>query len=121
MADKLTYIQTRERWPGWTTTERDAHVAEYVMGWIPSPIYPGGWKDGDRFVHKWLPTTNIGAAWEVAEKLVADGCYVEVMNYRMKWRCNVNVSTAFNIAVPADSAAEAICLAAALAIAEDIR
>ena len=83
----------------------DAEVAVKVMGWnhvgrlpLNSVEYAGEefedtlqgcwYKDHVHVAHgreRWAPSTDIQAAWEVVEKLVADGGGVQVHGYNGAW------------------------------------
>lgn len=71
--------------------ELDALVAERVMGWQLVPAVNGiespWWWDANGPVHSmdksdwrggWYPSTNIAAAWEVVERMGADGWDAEL-------------------------------------------
>lgn len=111
----------RLSWDEMTTRERDALVAEKVMGWN---VYQASWS----------PTTDIAAAWEVVEKMDAEHRTLRVSRHPvMGWECEIFPpypwrehtnegvrvhSTSYSAS--ADTAPEAICLAALRARGVDV-
>ena len=71
----------------------DAECAQKVMGWehaVPeygSEVSHCWYKDGQHVAHldDWRPTTDIRHAWQLLERLVADGAYVELSAYDGLW------------------------------------
>jgi hypothetical protein len=86
-------------------TDLNKQVAEEVMGWYRSCIAPAmyGFEEGESGnervpyggvfkyrVHKWHPSTDIKAAWEVVEKIQEDrGWLIELDNKSQEWYCCV--------------------------------
>ena len=67
----------------------DAKVARKVMGWtIKTDLFApdGPWVNTGEYLER-LPefSTDIAAAWEVLEKLVADGAVVQLHGYGGMW------------------------------------
>jgi hypothetical protein len=105
--------------------ELDALVAEKVMGvgvewWNGEPLYVVT-QDGHISSHHLAEySTDIAAAWEVAEKLRADGLEISVHNswpYNdgRRWCCDIMAHGKWDNA-KAETAPLAICLAALKAI-----
>lgn len=116
------------RWSEMTERDRDALVAEKVMGWTrhyPSIAWEGcdhwwvrpGETDPHRGIGK-LPdyTTDIAAAWRVMERMRGLGFYVILEGDPSdgRWTCTMgrNEDPIDTTEVDMDTAPEAICLAA---------
>ena len=101
----MTRDEVQAKWDALTPRERDAWVAEAVMGW------------------QWTYTSDIAAAWQVVEKMMEG----EHNSFRL-FRCDgfpesrrcaasfkPSVESALKL-VEAPTAPEAICLAALMAV-----
>lgn len=100
--------------------ELDALVAEKVMGWAPRDagagdrlIYVGAWAHCESLPHY---STDIAAAWQVVEKLAADGLYVHVGYCLGRTEASVNSPLDIIDNAYAPTAPLAICLAALKAL-----
>ena len=100
--------------------QTDALIAEKVMGLEPWPGLKGAFKPPDRSPTPMAPqpyTTEMNAAWQIVEKLVADGYEVALVStagpHRAKglWTCAV-ASGNRGAKAHADTAALAIYRAA---------
>lgn len=99
--------------------ELDALIAEKVIGWSYLKNKEGKWlckpprgrvyvDVGEKFV---LPySTSINSAWEVVEKFDAE--FIQFFKCGGKWQCCIGIG----LVVEADTAPEAICLAALKAV-----
>lgn len=117
--------------------ELDALVAEKVMGWIwfpkddegprylasPDPNSMYVWYPGSGVGTHPLYSTSIAAAWEVWDKLIADGWYPDVITSHVSdgldYRCELHRGGDGDgdyVISHADTAPLAICLAALAAI-----
>jgi len=117
--------------------EIDALVAEKVMGWTLERYEDGrpaktpadyadaanndGWswhgQPGDSEAYTWKPSTDIAAAWQVVEKMRAEGWSVQLRSnvYDPFWDCDAvrgYASTGIKHSGTAIEPARAICLAA---------
>ena len=125
----MTRDEVQVRWDELTPRERDAWVAEAVMGWTPREC---GWifdtPDGSvRVIGNgamcWDPTRRIAAAWQVVEK-IQEGKHNSFRLFRCdsfpeSRRCAVSFKPSVESAlklVEAPTAPEAICLAALMAV-----
>jgi hypothetical protein len=110
-------------WDELSPRERDALVAEHVMGWKPSPTLIDGWvlQDGTHINHGGFhPSTNIADAWQVVEKFKQEKLtFIEIS--LSNYSCKTLISTPNgNYEVEAPTATEAICKAALRACGVDI-
>ena len=113
--------------------ELDALVAEKVMGWWwgddESPAGAGWYEHDDpKRARDWSPSQNIADAWEVVEKLVADGFSPDLLHMphqpESSWTCHIDNSlgdTKTYIGIPVAACSgktvpHAICLAALKAV-----
>lgn len=140
-------MSERVTWGNLSARERDALVAERVMGWVkdggrrgfwfdpadPKLFYASGYThDGSDYdFPDFCPTTDIAAAWEVVEKLVELGMYPDLISTGdpVAWRCVVDkyiedVDTDEALEWPrsavAATAPEAICIAALRAVGVEV-
>ncbi len=105
--------------------ELDALIAEKVMGWTlrisddRDDAYSQSWLSGpniltdSRFVFEFEPSTDIAHAWLVVDKLIADGCRVDVVRLgpTHPWTCEVWRGP-WRVLDHAEAAPLAICRAA---------
>jgi hypothetical protein len=107
--------------------ELDALVAERVMGWTYKPFYNGGgeWSHNGKLVAFGgldggsLPkySSSIADAWQVVEKLKADGNNVWVEWAGKVWVCG---ATSVFPDIEADTAPLAICKAALMVVGVEV-
>jgi hypothetical protein len=74
--------EMKMKWDELSPRERDALVAEHVMGWKPSPTLIDGWvlQDGTHINHGGFhPSTNI--AGQVVEKMYEKGFTMDILMY----------------------------------------
>ena len=103
----------------------DRLVAEKVMGFVSEDyVPPGRWHCRPDGREEWFqPSTNIAHAWEVVERLDAQGWDVVVINCTGchgeagRWAADIVNDEHGAIGVHADTAPLAICLAALAAVA----
>jgi hypothetical protein len=111
------------KWSELSPRERDALVAEKVMGFNKSDLDFMGEihveKDG---IHRELPhyTTDIAAAWEVVEKLNCQGYRVEIVCGSQGDTYVTFVIGGIRCRVDCYNLKEAICLAALKAVGVEI-
>jgi hypothetical protein len=130
--DKVMY-----KWSEMKPRERDALVAKHVMIAIPekseygiyvndagNPISYDGWRIGNTwYMHIPFYTTDISAAWEVVEKMVADGWEPHIdydVNHSGIWEVcfgHMSFDAEYHIG---KSITEEICLAALRAVGVDV-
>jgi hypothetical protein len=116
------------KWADMSPRQRDALVAEKVMGLVVHP-HGGVWdgKNPATYRTNFHPSTDIGAAWEVVEKLAEQNSGdLSVSIYQRKtfqplWRCTITDSTfKQHVVYEHLSAPEAICKAALKAVGVDV-
>lgn len=120
-------------WQSLTPRERDALVAEKIMGLNKEDVEFGlNMAKSDMTYQRSLSisilpdyTTDISAAWEVCNKIYSlseGGATVIKQLYDGMWYCSFNGkgSKQFDVIAEADTAPEAICLAALRAVGVDI-
>ena len=125
----MTAAEFREWWGQASAGERDAKVAELVMGWwdsgrvsIDPPPSSPVWSGGMR-VDEWRPTNDIGHAWRVVEKIITGDrdCLWELSDGGDRWTACISFTNEFrSVIATAPTAPEAICLAACLAMLEGV-
>jgi len=96
----------------------DALVAEKVMGLSgPFDVCDCGWP-GNHIGKTLIPpySTSISAAWEVVEKLKADGTTIDIQSRTPGWTVIVDELYDSGVEVRAPTAPVAICFAAIKAI-----
>ena len=108
--------------------EIDRLVAEKVMDWVQGEYAKDKWyykKNGQihgmaKFVKDWNPSTNIADAWQVAEKLMKNGLFFNVL----KWIDGDFVARFENhkvsVKAEAETAPLAICLAALKSVGVEV-
>lgn len=91
----------------------DVEVAQKVMGW--------------KYVGNWSPSTLIGCAWNVVDRLAQQGIFlVNLSNVGQVWRCvfyaaRPDQATGVQSEAEADAAPLAICRAALKSVARRTR
>jgi hypothetical protein len=103
--------------------ELDALVAVEVMGWHNDhevPYYD--WvQESNEVIHiskRWSPSSDIGAAWEVVEKMIANGWWNTDIGFGSGIVVSFDDGSTTHQA-KADTAPLAICRAALLAVMEE--
>ncbi len=108
-----------------TGRELDALVAEKVMGWSFCDGHGGYWSKGGLSmgsVHAWSPSTDIGAAWQVVEKLERDGILIWKLgreDHMPNWFVSMGRNHKPGVNAEEATAPIAICRAA-LAVAKEM-
>jgi hypothetical protein len=115
---------TKYNWNEMTPRQRDALVAEKVMGWIKSTERPQRWITDYGALHEdyWRPTSSIAAAWEVVEKMRSNGWEFELdsdVDRINEWCATFVTLSAVERGI-SPKAPEAICLAALRAVGVDV-
>lgn len=105
-----------EKWNGMDARERDVWVAIKIMNWTRDPSRRGtGWRNAEDRAEIFVPqfTNNPGAAWEVVEKLRANGHNISIGNIGSPdlWWVNVDGYNRKYATMP-----EAVCKAALAAL-----
>lgn len=115
------------KWSEMSTVERDALVAEKVMGWKDDPYHPSIYWQMDeahfRSKEEFSPLTSISAAFEVVEKMIESGHCVKIdFNAGGSWQVEFqDFGPGGEIhAAQADELPEAICLTALKAVGVEI-
>lgn len=107
-----------------TPRERDALVAEKVMGWTLGTGDGNGYGYNFEFgvfrdSKPWSPSTDIAAAWEVVEKLFPAEDEFNLRCFRRQnWKCTFRYFEGYSSY--ATTAPEAICLAALTGLGVEI-
>ena len=102
-------------WNSMTPRERDALIAEKVMGWRKvNNLFE--WPAKDSWIHIYdIPnfSTDIAAAWKVVEKLCSQfNIVLECVSFEYNCHVNIPADLGSRVHARASSAQEAICLAA---------
>jgi hypothetical protein len=108
------------KWDKLSPRERDALVAEHVMGWHKGESWGGtDWftKDNEyaESVFKWNPSENLADAWQVVEKLRSEFNYISLEIFPSIYYCTID-----ELEIRAETAPEAISLAALKSCGVDI-
>jgi Phage ABA sandwich domain len=108
----------------------DSLIAEKVMRWktwIADGTLDECWETGDEYnptirKSQWRPSTDISAAWEVVEKMIANGFDDVTLDYTDGWTAffsDYDERAAKTRTLP--SAPLAICIAALLAMGHEVK
>jgi hypothetical protein len=108
---------SKYNWAEMTPRQRDALVAEKVMGWAKIEYSDGTVGFWWKVPHY---TTDIAAAWAVVEKMRECGINYSVHNYGDGHECVFDKEMVVFERVSSSSAPEAICLAALRALGVDV-
>lgn len=110
----MTMDNVIAKWDGMKAQERDAWVAEVVFGWERCE-QTGYWRKDAHSFRAEFPeyTADISAAWSAVERYFA--FRVEGLANRYGYECTLWDEYSLSVTATADTASEAICLAALIA------